>query len=162
MDRTLIFGYGNPDRQDDGIAWHVLSALNRRLGRPSPKNVDEDFPDGGLHPDLKFELQLTPELAELLADYQRVCFVDAHTGYIPAEVRMIEVTPEFQKSPFTHHMTPSTCLAMSKTLFNGCPQAVLVSVRGYEFGFTQSLSKPAQALVDQAADRINMWLNEVD
>jgi len=29
--RTLILGYGNPDRQDDGVAVHILEMLAKRL-----------------------------------------------------------------------------------------------------------------------------------
>ena len=33
MNKTLLLGYGNPDREDDGVAWHVLSRVFRALGR---------------------------------------------------------------------------------------------------------------------------------
>ena len=156
--RTLIFGYGNPDRQDDGVAWHVLVALAVRLGWQAPVDMEQEFPrlDGG--PDLIYNLQLTPEFAEIAAGYQRVCFVDAHTGNIPYEIGVIEVKPEFQKSPFTHHMTPSTCLALAYTLYGGSPQAILVSIHGYEFGFVQSLSVRTQPLVEQTVEAIYAWL----
>jgi Ni,Fe-hydrogenase maturation factor len=31
--RTLVIGYGNPDRADDGVAYHVVSAMRSRLGQ---------------------------------------------------------------------------------------------------------------------------------
>ena len=71
---------------------------------------------------------------------------------------MVELKGEYQHSPFTHHMTPSTCLAMAQTLYGGSPEAILVSVRGYEFGFTQSLSARTELLVEQAAQIIYAWL----
>jgi Ni,Fe-hydrogenase maturation factor len=170
LKRILVFGYGNPDRQDDGVAWHVLVALAQRLGWQAPATIDEEFTppssatngqtdtsaDG--NPDLRYDLQLTPEFAEIIAGYQRVCFIDAHTGNIPDEINVVEVKGEFQRSPFTHHMTPATCLAMAQSLYGGSPQAILVSVRGYEFGFVQSLSARTQELADQAASRIYDWL----
>ena len=30
--RTLIIGYGNIDRADDGVAYHVINALRRQWG----------------------------------------------------------------------------------------------------------------------------------
>ena len=158
MERTLVFGYGNPDRQDDGLAWHVLAALAKRLGQQAPATTEEEFKPAGGAPDLAFDLQLTPELAEIVAGYQRVCFVDAHTGNIPDEIRLVELQAEYQKSLFTHHMTPATCLAMAQSLYGGSPQAILVSVRGYEFGFTQTMSVRTWPLVEQAVDRIYDWL----
>ena len=97
-------------------------------------------------------------MAEVMAGYQRVCFVDAHTGNIPDEIRMAAVKGEFQRSPFTHHMTPATCLSMAQTLYGGNPETILVSVRGYEFGFAQSLSGRTQALAERAAGSIYTWL----
>jgi hydrogenase maturation protease len=158
LDRVLIFGYGNFDRQDDGVAWHVLAAVARRLGRAVPASPDEDFPPTGESPDFRFELQLMPELAETVAQYDRVCFVDAHTGAVPNDVNIEELTGEFQSSPFTHHLTASTLLSFAATLYGARPAAILVSVRGYEFGFERALSAATAELAEAAADRIVGWL----
>lgn len=158
MERTLVFGYGNPGRQDDGVAWHVLVDLAKRLGWQAPATIEENFTPANGTPDLLYDLQITPELAEIIAGYLRVCFIDAHTGNIQDEIHLVEIKGELQRSPFTHHMTPSTCLAMAQTLFGASPQAILVSVRGYEFGFEQSLSPRTQLLAEQAAIKIYAWL----
>jgi hydrogenase maturation protease len=158
MDKVLIFGYGNFDRQDDGVAWHVLAAVSRRLGCAVPPSPDEEFPLTGESPDFRFELQLTPELAETVAQYDRVCFVDAHTGALPNDVNVEELTGEYQSSPFTHHITASTVLSFAATLYGARPAAILVSVRGYEFGFERALSPSTAELAEEAADRIVEWL----
>ena len=100
MKKVLIIGYGNPDREDDGVAWHILRALTIKLGLPSPNSYEDEFPEGEMI-DFAFYLQLTPEMAEDISAYEYVCFVDAHTGNIPEPVRLIEVESEFQRSPFT-------------------------------------------------------------
>ncbi len=33
MTRTLVIGYGNIDRNDDGVAYAVIAALRLRLGQ---------------------------------------------------------------------------------------------------------------------------------
>lgn len=139
------------------MAWHVLLALSRRLGRPDPPSPDEGFPASNETPELLFVLQLTPELAETVAEFDRVCFIDAHTGSVPGEIHQAVVKGEFQNSPFTHHMTPATCLALSVMLYNQQPEALLVSVRGYEFGFSHSLSARTAALAEEAAEKIWQW-----
>lgn len=159
MDRVLILGYGNPDRQDDGVAWHVLVALARKLGREVPASCEEGFTPQGEQPHLLFALQLCPEMAETIAAYDRVCFVDAHTGAIPHEVNWQPLHSQFQRSPFTHHMTAATCLEFCKTLYQKEPQAVLVSIRGYAFGFSHQLSPQTAILAQQAAERIWRWLS---
>ncbi|MDR3577134.1 MAG: hydrogenase maturation protease [Anaerolineaceae bacterium] len=158
MKKTLILGYGNPDRQDDGVAWHILVAVAKHFNRPTPESFEEEFESGDGNPDFLFVLQLVPEMAEMLSSYERVCFVDAHTGNVPEDVNVISVSAQFQTSPFTHHMTAATCLTLAQTIYHQFPEAILVSVRGYRFGFTQSLSPETQALAGQAADRILNWL----
>jgi hydrogenase maturation protease len=155
--RTLLIGYGNADRQDDGVAWHVLTALRRLLGKPALEEGEAFEPDGE-NPDFLFTLQLTPEMAETLADYRRVCFVDAHTGNVPEEIHFRQLEAKYQRSPFTHHLTPDTLLALCEQLYAQTPDAILVSVRGYQFGFERALSPETQALVEPAAQTILDWL----
>jgi hydrogenase maturation protease len=157
LKRTLLIGYGNPDRQDDGVAWHVLHTLAARLNLPAPDSYEEEFPPNK-QLDFSFYLQLTPEMAEDIAAYERVCFVDAHTGSVPSQVQMVAVAGEFQHSPFTHHLTPQSLLSMCQTLYGKAPQAVLLSVRGYRFEFERELSVETAALVPQALNLILEWL----
>ena len=92
------------------------------------------------NPDLLFILQLIPELAETISIYQRVCFIDAHTGNVSEDVNVVEVKAEYQRSPFTHHMTADTCLSLVQTIYGQTPQAILISVRGFEFGFSHVIT----------------------
>jgi hydrogenase maturation protease len=155
---VIIFGYGNPDRQDDGVAWHVLAGLAQRLGQSVPRDLEDEFDESG-PPRLVYNLQLVPELAESIAECQRVCFVDAHTGSIPQDLQAVPLQPQFQNSPFSHHMTPQTLLALCQELYQAVPEALLVSIRGFEFGFSRSLSAQTQALSKQAIELILQWLN---
>lgn len=158
MNKLLLIGYGNPDRQDDGVAWHILRAMALKLGLPAPDSYEDDFPETGPL-DFAFFLQLTPEMAEDIATYERVCFVDAHTGNIPIPVRRIEVESEFQHSPFTHHLTPQSLLSMCEALSKRKPAAALLSVRGYHFGFSRELSRETGALLAEATELAFEWLN---
>lgn len=154
---TLFIGYGNPDRQDDGVAWHVLAGIVNQLGIKTSSLWEEPLPSTP-EADFIFQLQLTPELAQDLTAYDRVCFVDAHTGKIPTNVQMAHVAPEYQTSPFTHHLTPEMLLSMCESLFNHKPEAILVSVRGYQFGFETELSPFTKSLVNEAVARTVGWL----
>ena len=158
MKKLLIIGYGNPDREDDGVAWHILRALTTKLGLPSPESYEDDFPES-TQVDFAFHLQLTPEMAEEIAEYKYLCFIDAHTGNIPEPVRLITVESEFQNSPFTHHLTPQSLLSMCKTIYEKKPDAVLLSVLGHRFLFSRELSADTAQLVPQAVDLIWTWLN---
>ena len=157
MKKALIIGYGNPDREDDGVAWHILRALTIKLGLPAPESYEDEFPESTLI-QFAFYLQLTPEMAEDTSEYEYVCFVDAHTGNIPEPVRLIDVESEFQRSPFTHHLTPQSLLSMCETIYDKKPQAALLSVLGYRFLFTRQLSEETADLVPEAVELIWKWL----
>ncbi len=168
LSKCLIIGYGNPDREDDGVAWHILKALGQRFGRIETDAVDDDisaivFAEPGHRdgaPDLMGELQLMPEIAETIAAYDRVCFVDAHTGAYPHDVTVTPLHAEFQSSPFTHHLTPETCLELAKAAYGHAPLGMVISVRGYQFGFERSLSAQTSALADEAIEKIIAWIKE--
>jgi len=72
------------------------------------------------------------------------------------------VTANFQKSPLTHHLTAASLLAIADTLHQKVPETILVSIRGYEFAFDQSLSAITASLTRQAADIIIKWLENKD
>ncbi len=158
--KTLVLGYGNIDRQDDGVAWHFLRALAEHWGYTLPEYPEENpvlcTPTLEMH----FYLQLMPEMAEWMADFSRIVFVDAHTGSVPEEIHLEEVQPIFQSSPLTHHLTPAACLSLAHALYGKNPSAVLLSLRGYGFGFDRSLSPQTAQLLPQALQTLEAWLNQ--
>jgi hydrogenase maturation protease len=158
LKKLLVIGYGNPDREDDGVAWHILRVLTEKLGLDSPESYEDEFPESELI-DFAFHLQLTPEMAEDISTYEYVCFVDAHTGNIPEPVRLILVESEFQHSPFTHHLTPQSLMSMCETIYGKRPAAALLSIFGHRFLFTRELSPETAALVPQAVELIWDWIN---
>ena len=156
--KLLILGYGNPDREDDGVAWHILRAVTMKLGLYAPASYEETFPEHH-QVDFDFQLQLTPEIAEQIHEYSYVCFVDAHTGNIAEPVRLIEVESEFQASPLTHHLTAQSLLSICETLYRNKPDAALLSVRGYHFGLSQQLSEETAELVPYAVNLFWEWMS---
>ena len=158
MADTLVLGYGNVDRMDDGLAWHVLAGLVGALGEPVPASPDEPLPSQAGPVDCLFVPQLTPELAEQLAQYRRVCFVDAHTGDLPDETRLTSTAPAYSAAPFTHHLTPATCLALAKAMYGRAPEAMVASARGEAFGFARELSPGARGRVRALVAAIQDWL----
>jgi hydrogenase maturation protease len=156
---ALIIGYGNPDREDDGVAWHILQALALKMGLPAPTSYEDEFSENDKI-DFAFYLQLTPEMAEDIARYDYVCFVDAHTGNIPESVRLISVESDFQRSPFTHHLTAQSLMSICETLYDKKPDAALLSVLGYQFLFSRQLSENTSELVPQAIDLLWKWLSD--
>ena len=159
---TLVIGYGNADRQDDGVGWHVTKNLAQRLGISIPDDPGAAIEIEHAVVDLCFILQIFPELAETLSHYEHVCFVDAHTSDIPEKICWKVISPEYEKSPLTHHMSPRTVLSISNTIYDHVPEAILVSIRGYSFEFERELSARTRQLVDQASEKIWAWIQEAN
>jgi len=156
--RTLIIAYGSTDRQDDGVAWAVLRELAVELGGEFPATPQECSELDLESIDLRCMLQLTPEIADDFNRYTKVVFIDAHTGRVTEDIHLEELSSHYQSSPLTHHLTPASCLAIAQALHGSAPAALLVSVRGYVFGFEQGLSARTNALVPVAVARILEWI----
>jgi hydrogenase maturation protease len=154
MSRTLVIGFGNIDRADDGVAYSVINALRRRLGQePLPEN-ETGLDELGAEVDSVFLSQLTPELMEVLAGYRQVVFVDAHVYENVDALHCAPVSPEYTPSSFTHHLTPGAFLALLKALYRLEPAGHLVSIRGHDFDFHRNLSPETEALVGPAVEYI--------
>jgi hydrogenase maturation protease len=123
--RSLVVGYGNPLRGDDGLGWHVAAVLAAHL---PPADTD-----------LVTAHQLTPELAEDVANARLAVLVDARLGEPPGHVRVREVTPARGPS-WSHHLRPEDVVGLAGALYGAAPPVFLVTVTGAWFGYGTQLS----------------------
>ncbi len=154
----LLIAYGNTSRRDDGVAYYVVQRLCARLGLP-PERLEAE--DGALDERLNVLRlhQLAPELAETLAQYDAVIFIDAHVegqGWAPVEWRPIE--PTYAPSLVSHHLKPAAVLALCETLYGAHPQGYALSILGHDFDFGEDLSPATLALADEAVERLVRFL----
>ena len=138
--RTLVIGYGNPSRQDDGVGLAVVNGLRRRAGRALLDEGEDGFDDLGGPLDTLFLQQLSPELAETLAVYDHLVLVDAHLGVYSELIHRADLDPRMETAIVSHHFKPGALLALALQLYGHAPTAELVSVRGFAFDFTSELS----------------------
>lgn len=157
--KTLFIAYGNPDRQDDGVAWIVLQRLAANYGVVVDDPNADYYEALGNNPDFFFVLQLIPELADLIVDYERVCFIDAHVGDREGEINEVVLTPHFEPSTLSHHMTPQFLLDIAQQTHQKSPEAILLSIRGYEFSFVQGLTERTSALSETAVAKLLHWFD---
>jgi hypothetical protein len=54
-------------------------------------------------------------------------------------------------------LTAESLLSLADTLYHHAPQSLLVSIRGYEFEFSHTLSQATASLAVDAAQRIIAW-----
>lgn len=138
-DAVLVIAWGNPLREDDGVAWHVLEGLRGLQPRPW-------LP--AMH--LRHAHQLTPEMAECISRATGVVFVDARRDGAPGEVRCEPVAPAAGANPLAHSVSPQTLLLYAESLYGRAPQAAVVSITGERFGMGEGLSPKVQRAVKWA------------
>jgi len=137
--KTLVIGYGNDSRNDDGVGWFVIAELAKR----------------GL-PDVTFETahQLEIEFAETVRDYDRVFFVDAAIPESPEPWAREEVQPGFQSHAVAHFLTPADVLGLCRTLYGQTPAGTLFSIRGHDFNFGMELSPATRQAAGEVVEAI--------
>lgn len=137
---TLVIGFGNPLREDDGAGYAVAG----RLGPPAVAVV-----------------QLTPELADRVGRARRVVFVDADRAGPAGRVarRRLEAG-DAHGAAFSHHATPAGLLAMAAALYGRTPEAWLVTIGGERFGWGERLSPAVEAAVCAVAEELRVAAEE--
>ena len=151
MPTSLILGFGNPLRSDDGVGSKAAAALE-------PELSSQELLVIAAH-------QLTPEMAESVARSSRVLFLDAtHTG-VPGEIRCQRICrekvrrdPEFQPVNVSHDLAPSALLELAVRYFHAEPDAWLLTVTGDNFALGESFSPAVEAAWDAYLDRIRSWV----
>ena len=137
--KTLILGYGNCSRQDDGVGWFVIERLK------SLPLSDVEFLTAH---------QLEVDHAEVISRFDRVIFVDAAVPQSPKPIMETIVQPRLQSHAVAHYLTPSDVVSLSDTLYGQVPRAILFSVRGCDFGFGTDLSSATKSWALEAVRRI--------
>jgi hydrogenase maturation protease len=154
MRRTLVAGFGNIYRRDDGAGGYVINALRRRLGRPELTPDEDGFDDLGNEIDTILLHQLVPELAVDVAGYELVVFVDAHVAQIEDDLREEELDACYKQATVSHQLHPCSVLALANQMHGHSPAGVLLSLRGHDFDYGEGLSDETAAIVPGAVDRI--------
>ena len=135
MPHTLILGYGNTLRGDDGAGRVAAERLQAIVRDPNVEILS-------LH-------QLTPDLMVNLSRADHAVFIDASATGRPGGYVCLPVYPAPVCGQFTHHASPETLLAGSHSLYGRCPEATLYLIPGEEFELSDQLSSVVQAAVGQ-------------
>jgi len=141
--KVLIIGYGNRLRGDDGVGCRVAHML-------------EDY----YHDDLDVRTicahQLTPEMAEDIANSDFVLFLDAAVGEHAGEIHHSTVTPRPGPSSFAHSLDPGLLLTAADELYGSAPQAELLTMVGACFEVGDELSDVVRQNLAEFAGRAHL------
>ncbi|HIK45952.1 MAG TPA: hydrogenase maturation protease [Leptolyngbyaceae cyanobacterium M65_K2018_010] len=142
--KTLVIGYGNTLRGDDGVGYRLAEAFEH--WRPEV----EAYP---CH-------QLTPELAEAIAQVDRVIFVDATPPQNPHSPLVLERLVERDYPAFFtgHHSSPTALLTLTQQLYGRRPLAYAFLLPTWEMGYSEALSAIAEIGLNQGIKRLQEFL----
>ena len=153
--KALILGFGNLYRRDDGVGRAVVNGVRERLGQAPLVGLDDGFDGLGQPVDAVVLHQLVPELAETVAEYDRVIFVDAHVADLPELLHEERIEPAHCPASFISHQThPATMLELAEKMAGRAPEGLMLSLRGHDFDFGEGLSPETAALVPLAVERV--------
>jgi hydrogenase maturation protease len=127
---TLIIGYGNLLRGDDAVGCRAAYELEQLFRDDSNVKVIASQ-------------QLTPEMADDVAESDFVLFLDAAAGEVPGTLRRMRVIPQRGPSGFTHQLTPASLLSAAEQLYGDAPEAISITLAGWCFDISNQLSPEA-------------------
>jgi len=147
--KTIILGYGNTLRKDDGLG--VYAAEDLALICP-PEEVE-----------IMICQQLSPEVSARLAQVDQAIFIDAALaaeGEGAGQINMRSLQPQAsQPGSLSHHFDPEMLLAMAEGLYGHTPGAVLFSVAAADFGLGEGLSPQVAKALPLLVGQVKEYLN---
>ncbi len=144
---SLVVGYGNTLRADDGVGPMVADWL---AADPRMAGVT-----------VMARHQLTPDLAEDVARAAFVVLIDASSDEPPGEisVRAVDATGSLGGAT-SHHVDPSLLVALAAELYGRAPQVVVVGVGVATVAAGDGLSEPVQAALPRIVDTVVQLIAE--
>jgi hydrogenase maturation protease len=139
LGRVLVIGYGNPLRNDDGAGHHVA----RAVAAWTMTQVE-----------VLAVQQLTPELAEPLANARLAIFVDACAAGPGDKVQIAPLEAAESVAGLGHTSNPQELLALTKAVYGHHPPAWSVLIPGRNFSTGEDLSSQASNGIKEALNLI--------
>ncbi len=138
--KTLIYGYGNPGRQDDGLGNAFVEEMALWVRREKVQDVG-----------LESDYQLNIEDALTIAAVEVVIFVDASIEEDISNFRLTRVMASEATIEFTMHaVSPSFILDLCHKLYQKEPDTFLLHIRGYEWEFKEGITPKARQNLQKA------------
>jgi hydrogenase maturation protease len=145
--KVLVYGYGNPGREDDGLGPLCIEGLEK----------SECAWVSGI--ELFSNYQLNIEDALLISEKDLVIFVDATREDI-RDFSFNEVRPASRMSFFTHGLTAEDVLGLACQLYRRQPKTYLLGIKGYSWEPRERLTQKAQENLQKALSFLHSakWL----
>jgi hydrogenase maturation protease len=136
--QVLVYGYGNPGRQDDGLGVALVEQLEKWAHEKGLVGIAFDN-----------NYQLNIEDAAAIAERDLVIFADASQEEIN-DFCLSEVDGEGKLSFTTHAASPGYIVKLCQELFGKAPRVLLLHIKGYEWEFKEGISDRAYENLEKA------------
>jgi hydrogenase maturation protease len=124
VEKTLVIGFGNTVRTDDGAGIWIAEKLSA-------------VQIAGVVVETTHQLSL--DLLEEFERYSRVLFIDASVEGEPVLFAPVG-TPDVPVPPTAHHCTPADLISTYNHLYNRSIEGYFCTVRGEDFEFGTELT----------------------
>lgn len=142
--KTIVIGYGNPGRQDDGLGPAFIESFQN-----SSNTIIE----------LQSNYQLTVEDALEIGGFEQVIFVDASID-CQEPFSLDEITETNDTGFGSHSLSPQAVIQLCNSLYQHFPKAYILAIRGYEFDqFEEKLSDAANENLNRALEYLASQFN---
>ncbi len=148
--QTLIYGYGNPGRQDDGLGVELVRRLEEWA--VEMELVDIEF-------DKNYQLNI--EDAEAISNKDLVIFADASQEEIE-DFCLSRVDGNAKVSFTSHAASPGYVVELCKELFQKEPHVMLLHIKGYEWDIKEGISDRALDNLEKALSYMKIVLEKPD
>ena len=146
--KILIYGYGNPGRQDDGLGNYFVEQA-----RSWAENVGYD------HIFFDSNYQLNIEDAAEISDKDIVIFVDASVEEIET-FKLDEIKPEDKVEFSMHSVSASYVVHLCNDIYGKSPKSFMLHIKGYEWEFMEGITGKAMQNSKQAFETMKPLLAE--
>lgn len=136
--KVLIYGYGNPGRQDDGLGNYFVEKVKAWAEDSNLKNLFFDS-----------NYQLNIEDAAEISDQDIVIFIDASTEDIDTFV-LEQITPDAKVEFSMHSVSASYVVHLCNDIYDKTPKSFLLHIKGYEWEFMEGITKKAMLNLENA------------
>lgn len=144
----LVYGYGNPGRQDDAI------------GLILTEKIDKWSRDNNLPIYCEYNYQLNIEDSYKLKNFEIVIFIDSTISNKISNYNFIKANSSSEYDFSSHIIKPQYLLYLSENIFNHKIEAYIMEVRGYKWEFMQSPTKKAIKNIRLAETFLKKFLKE--
>ena len=139
--KLLVYGYGNPGRQDDGLGIFFAEEIEKWVKEDKVEGITVDS-----------NYQLNAEDALLMSEHDVVIFADASKEKIDSFfIKEIEGSDTIAFT--THAMSPQSVISLCEEMYNKKPKVYLISIKGYEWEVNEDMTTEAKENLKSALNK---------